>query len=315
MKKVIYLSIVLFITTMTSIGANRTGTIRTGENSLSRPMTFGLSDTIITSETKTITISNPQRYLQHQNFTTTIVTVSGTPSVAITAYGKLTATGAWVQIGSPVTWTSAANNPVEIASGAALNYAYLKLAYVASGATQEVKITAFEVKTTNVVSASGSSTVFWTKGGAATGVATGTDVACSNGARWWSELEVPYNVKLTGLAYLVGSVGGTDSVMVHLYNSAGTLVASSKRAGANHGHLVGTATEFQSVPFSATYNAFAGKYYACVQFNGTTAKFRAYLIPGCKFIANTAAGTWDTPAAITAGTTFVASKGPIIMTY
>jgi hypothetical protein len=34
-----------------------------------------------------------------------------------------------------------------------------------------------------------------------------------------------------------------------------------------------------------------------------------------KFIANTAAGTWGTKADIDPGTTFVADKGPILMTY
>lgn len=314
MRKYLAILMLVFVA-MISNAANRTGAIRAGETMLSKPMVFGASDTITTSATVTVTISNIQKYLQHQRFTTTLTTVSGSPSVAVTAYGKFTATGAWVQIGSTVTWTSAANNPVEIASTSALNYNYLKIAYVASGATQLTKITALEVKTANVINGTGGTTVHWTKGGAATAVATGTDVACSNGARWWSEIDLPYNVSLTGLAYLVGSVGGTDSVMVHLYNAAGTLVATSKKTGAAHGVIVGTAAEFQSVAFSAAYNAFAGKYYACVQFNGTTAKFRAYLIPGSKFIANTATGTWDTPANITPGTTFVASKGPIIMTY
>lgn len=124
---------------------------------LSKPMTFGASDTINTSETITITIQNVQKYLQHQTFTTTLTAVSGSPSIAVTAYGKVTSGGSWVQIGSPVTWTSSGNNPVTITSTAPLNYNYLKLAYVASGATQHVKITSFEVKTANVFSLGGGS--------------------------------------------------------------------------------------------------------------------------------------------------------------
>lgn len=164
------------------------------------------------------------------------------------------------------------------------------------------------------------SPVIWAKGGSTVLATSGTDKACSNGARWWVEIYIPYNVTLNGIAYLVGSVGGTDSVMVHLYNSAGTLVASSKHTGATHGAIVGTAAQFQSCPFysggsTTTYAATAGLYYATVQFNGTTAKFRTYPIPGSKFIANTAAGTWDVAANITPGTTFVADDGPILMTY
>jgi hypothetical protein len=144
---------------------------------------------------------------------------------------------------------------------------------------------------------------------------SGTDKACSNGARWWVEVDIPYNVTLTGLAYLVGSVGGTDSVIVQLYNSAGTSVATSKAVGAHHGAIVGTTAQFQSCPFTATYAAAAGKYFASVQFNGTTAKFRAYPIPGSKFITGTVAGTYDVTAGITPGSTFTADDGPIVMTY
>lgn len=159
------------------------------------------------------------------------------------------------------------------------------------------------------------STHIWASGGSTVLATAGTDVACANGTRFWTEIQIPYNMTITGLTYLIGSVGGTDSVMVHLYNSAGTLVATSRHTGATHGAIVGTAANFQSVAFTTTYSATAGLYYACVQFNGTTAKFRAYPIPGSKFIAGSASGTWDTAANITPGTTFTADKGPICITY
>src|SRR3990167_5134989 len=79
----------------------------------------------------------------------------------------------------------------------------------------------------------------------------GTDSACTNGTSYFVELNVPYNQTLTGLAYQVGSVGGTDSVIVTLYNSAGTVVANSALAGAT----VGTAAQIQSVAFTGTYAA------------------------------------------------------------
>lgn len=176
-------------------------------------------------------------------------------------------------------------------------------------------ITGISTLTGGVSFASGS-TVHWAKGGAPVAVATGTDVAASAGDRYWTEIELPHNATLTGLSYLIGSVGGTDSVMVHLYNSTGTQVATSKKTGAAHGDIVGTAAELQSVAFTATYAAVAGKYFAAVQFNGNTAKFRAYLIPGSKFVAATAVGTYDTAvSSITPGTSFVVSKGPVIATY
>jgi hypothetical protein len=160
------------------------------------------------------------------------------------------------------------------------------------------------------------STVFWAKGGAPTAVATGTDTQPAAGTRYWVELDIPYNATLTGLSYLVGTVGGTDSVMVNLFDSAGALVATSKKTGVAHGNIVGTAAELQSVPFTATYAAVGGKYFAAIQFNGTTARFRSYLIPGSKFVASSASGTYDTAAAsITPGTTWTVSKGPILATY
>lgn len=147
MKKIILLFI-LAIGMVVSMAANRTGTIKTGYTTLSTPMSFGLSDTIDISDTVTISVTNLQKYMQHQTFTVALATVSGSPSVAITAYGKVTSTGAWVQIGSPITWTTTANNG-SITSTAPLNYNYFKVEFISSGATQKSKITAFEIKTAN----------------------------------------------------------------------------------------------------------------------------------------------------------------------
>lgn len=363
MRKYVLLLSLIFAAII-SDAANRTATIRTGLTTIAPGLTFSASDTIITSGTYTVTITNPQRYLQHQTFTTTLSVGSGSPSVAITAYGKVTSGGSWVQIGDPVTWTSTGNNPVAITSAAPLNYNYLKVAYVCSGATQKVAVTSFEAKTANVydvgsasayvfgngtgtvainssdwdISATGVMTgmgastfdgaitasagiitptpspVIWAKGGSTVLATSGTDAAFSNGGRFWVEVDIPYNVTLTGVAVLVGSVGGTDSLVVQLCNSTGVQVATSRSVG-GAAVIVGTAAQFQSVAFTSTYAAVAGKYFACIQSNGTTAKFRAYPIPGSKFIANTAAGTWGTKADITPGTTFVADKGPIVMTY
>jgi hypothetical protein len=158
------------------------------------------------------------------------------------------------------------------------------------------------------------STHIWTTGGNVITATTGTDAACSDGARYWSEITIPYNVTLTGVAYLIGSVGGTDSVVVQLHNSSGVQVATSREVG-GAADIVGTAANFQSVDFTETYAAVAGVYYISVQFNGTTAKFRTYAIPGSPWVAGTASGTWGTAANITPGTSFTADKGPICVTY
>jgi len=159
---------------------------------------------------------------------------------------------------------------------------------------------------TPVINATGGAVVLATAGNNTTPVA---------GTRWWTEVQIPYNVTLTGIAYLIGTVGGTDSVVVELFNSAGTKVASSLATDTEIADLVGTAANIQSVTFSSTFAAVAGKYYISLQFNGTTARFRTYTIPGSPFVAANAAGTFKTSAAITPGTTFTANQGPITSVY
>jgi len=435
MKKILVIAFLLTSLIGVSIASPvKYGVIRAGYTSLSKPMAFTAADStlgnggfhIFTSDSVVISITNIQKYLQHQTITTTLTDVhGGSPSVVITLRGRTTSTDNWHPIGTAVTWTSTGNNPATITSTVPQNYNYLKVSYVASGATQHLKIATFDIRTANVydigkvsamvlgdgtgtiavnssdwdisatgvqtgmgaitsnglitttagvavtgaisninvssnfatnintgtsnalvsigggsntlalnstawgitsagvysgLSYTGAPTVIWAAGGSTVLATSGTDVACANGTRFWVELNIPYKVSLTGIAYLVGSVGGTDSVVVQLHNSAGVEVATSKKTGANHGAIVGTAAQFQSCPFyvgaSATpYVAAPGKYFVSVQFNGTTAKFRAYPIPGSKFITGTAAGTWNTAANITPGTTFTADKGPIIMTY
>lgn len=140
---------------------------------------------------------------------------------------------------------------------------------------------------------------------------TGTDTACTNGTSYFVELNIPYNRTITGLGYQVGSVGGTDKVIAVLYNSAGAVVANSALAGAT----VGTAAQIQAVDFLTPYAAVAGRYFASVTFNGMTAKFRTYPIPGSLFIAGSEAETFGTVTAITPGTTFTADKGPLCFAY
>ena len=159
------------------------------------------------------------------------------------------------------------------------------------------------------------STVIWSKGGSVALATSGTDQAPTSGPRQWVEVQIPYNVTLTGIGYLVGGTGGTDSVVCELYDSAGTIAVRSIAGDANIATLVATTAEFQKVPFTSTYAAVAGTYYISVQFNGTTARLRTFPIPNSPFVANTAAGTFKTGASITPGTTFVASEGPISFVY
>jgi hypothetical protein len=153
-------------------------------------------------------------------------------------------------------------------------------------------------------------TVLYAAGGAPLLATAGTDIAQVAGTIYWVEVMIPYNVTLTGVTFLVGSVGGTDSVVCALHNSAGTQVAITTRA------IAGTAAQLQSIAFTSTYAAVAGKYFISVQANGSVAaRLRAYPIPGSKFVASSTTGTFGTIGNLTVGTTFTADKGIISAVY
>lgn len=144
----------------------------------------------------------------------------------------------------------------------------------------------------------------------------GTDTACDDGSIWAASIYIPDNCTLTGIEYLVGSVGGNvaDKVVAGLYSDQGALLANSDLAGAT----VGTAAQLQQVAFTATYAAVGGKkYIIAVQFNGTTAKFRsipAYTSQGTLRVKQ--AGTFGTLAALSPlPTALTADVGPIASTY
>jgi len=155
----------------------------------------------------------------------------------------------------------------------------------------------------------------WSAGGGVIAVTDGNNSTPTGGPRMWVEIFIPRNVTLTGIGYLVGTVGGTDSVVVELFDSAGAVVARSIATDTEAADLVATTAEFQKVPFSSTFNAVVGTHYISVQFNGGTARVRTFTIPNSGFVANTAAGTFKTGASITPTTTFVANEGPVSFVY
>lgn len=144
---------------------------------------------------------------------------------------------------------------------------------------------------------------------------SGTDTACDNGSVWACQVHVLNNATLTGVEYLIGSVGGTDKVIAYLFDSAGVVVANSALAGAT----VGTAAQLQQVAFTATYAAKGPSTYIIgLQFNGTTAKFRsipAFVGQEVLRIKQTG-GTFGTSAALSpVATALTADVGPICAVY
>lgn len=142
---------------------------------------------------------------------------------------------------------------------------------------------------------------------------SGTDTACTNGTAYVGSVYVPETCTVTGIQYLVGSVGGTTKVVASLHDSAGNVLANSATAGTT----VGTLAQVQQVALTATYNLQGGQYvFIGLTFDGTTAKFRS--IPAhCQhgIVGNGVTQTFGTVAAFTPPTTFTADKVPVASLY
>jgi len=131
---------------------------------------------------------------------------------------------------------------------------------------------------------------------------------------WLAPVLIPYGTTLTGIAFLIGSVGGTDNACVAIYDGSGKLLAQSAAAGV----LVGTADTFQKIPFTATVSVVGpGLHFIAVQTNGTTAHIQTITagvqVTGILAGAGQTFGVFPTP--ITVPTTFTTAEGPVCSTY
>ena len=144
---------------------------------------------------------------------------------------------------------------------------------------------------------------------------SGTDTAFATGSQFVSSVFVPVNKSITGIGYLIGSVGGTDKVYAVLYDAAGAVLANSDLTGG--GATVGTAANSQTLALTATYAAKApAVFYVGIQANGATAKIRT--VPafcGAGTYAGTVSQTHGTVVAITPPTSFTAAQGGFVFVY
>ena len=140
---------------------------------------------------------------------------------------------------------------------------------------------------------------------------SGTDSAGVDGQVFTSAIDIPANCTLTGLSYLIGSVGGTDKAIAMLFDSAGTLLANSATAGVT----VGSAATMQRLPFTAPVAIEGpGRYFVGIQYNGNTAKIRTQVWGDHPTAID--AQTFGVPANLGAvPTTFTTAYGPTVMTY
>ena len=149
---------------------------------------------------------------------------------------------------------------------------------------------------------------FYVGGFAPAALNAGTDTTPVSGTVYFGEVYIPHRMNLTGVGYNIGSVGGTDSAVVALYDSAGKVIANSALAGT----LVGTANTFQQIAFTAVLGVDGpGYFYVSVSVNGTTCRLRLGVANGGR--GGSAAGTFGTLAAITVVSTNTAA--PIAYLY
>lgn len=144
---------------------------------------------------------------------------------------------------------------------------------------------------------------------------SGTDTTPADGTQFVTSIYLPVSMTLTGVSYLIGSVGGTNRVYAVLYDSTGAVLANSTLASA--GTVVGTAANIQALNFTATYAAKGpGLYYVGISMNGTTARLRT--VPAfCQagIFGGSVSQAHATVAAITEPVTFTADKAPVCFLY
>lgn len=164
------------------------------------------------------------------------------------------------------------------------------------------------------VSGTAPNIALWVGGFIPDSLTAGTDTTGVANQQWIGSLWLSHNMTLTGVSYLIGSVGGTDKAIVALYNAAGTtLLANSTTASS--GTTVGSAGTTQSLAFTSPYAATAGLYWVTVQTNGTTAKIRTQPL-GVSWNGVQAAGGAAPAATIgSLPTTFTAAYAPIAVMY
>jgi hypothetical protein len=145
-----------------------------------------------------------------------------------------------------------------------------------------------------------------------------------NNAAYWSQIFIPYNVTLTGACWTNAATVTTDKRQVVLWNSAGTVLANSAAAGVADS---GNANKLQCTTFSPGTVAVTGpaSYFVGFVVNGSTDTFMTYQTGGAPtgytggaptgYITGTAANTFGTPTAITAGSTFNTAVGPLMVVF
>jgi len=176
-------------------------------------------------------------------------------------------------------------------------------------------LTAPTLVTPNMTSSTGKNRYCSVPVGSVAYASVGTSTTPAATETYYIDVFVPRAMVITGVSYLIGGTGGTNSAVVALYASAGGAVLAQHVAT---GTTVGTLDTFQDLAFTATYSA-AGpaRYWIALQINGTTARFRS--VAASTFVDSltkkTTGDTFGTFVSLTVPTTFTATLGPVACVY
>jgi hypothetical protein len=144
---------------------------------------------------------------------------------------------------------------------------------------------------------------------------SGVDTFFVSGKVFVASVFLPVNKKITGIEYLIGSVGGTNKIVGQLNSAAGALLANSTLTG--EGTECGTAAQSQKLAFTTPYEASGpATYFIGLSGNGGTAKLRT--VPSFtagELLSQELSQTVAVPATIVAPTSFHGSTGPIAWLY
>lgn len=153
-------------------------------------------------------------------------------------------------------------------------------------------------------------------GGTAYTALGGTGTAVGATTLYCTEVILPSNKLLTGIAVLNGTTVTANARYVILYDSAGNALANSALAG----QASVSASVFETYAFTAKYFAIGGptQYFACLQDNavgGTTVRMVTTGTQDTVLTKGQTGATFGTIPALTVPTTFTTAVGPYVYLY
>lgn len=153
-------------------------------------------------------------------------------------------------------------------------------------------------------------TVFHSGQSAPLAVTDGTEKVAVTTESYVSEIFIPCNCTLTGVAVL-NATAVAGNIQISLADSTGAIITAAQTASTA---ASGTAA-YQQVPFAVAYAAKPGRYFVVLQANNTGYKFRTHVLGNFaagKLTGGTY-GTFTTVASLISA--FVTGLGPICDTY